>query len=104
RGRGLRPRMGRLQRFGREISPSLPAAPNFLHYLLREPLGLTPRAPNGALQATHQPPAVGIVQDDALPAVTPCHDMIDGIGILDPQSFCHHPIESSCRVSFNKKF
>ena len=51
-----------------------------------------------------QPPAVSIVLDDVLPAVTPCHDMIDGIGILDPQSSCHHPIESSCRVSFNKKF
>ncbi len=46
----------------------------------------------------------GIVLDDVLPAVTPCHDMIDGIGILDPQSSCHHPIESSCHVSFNKKF
>ena len=55
-------------------------------------------------QASHQPPAVGIVLDDVLPAVTPCQDMIDGIGILDPQSSCHHPIESSCRVSFNKKF
>ena len=62
------------------------------------------RPPNGAFQASHQPPAVGIVLDDVLPAVTPCHDMIDGIGILDPQSSCHHPIESSCRVSFNKKF
>ena len=31
-------------------------------------------------------------------------DMMDGIGILDPQSSCHHPIESSCRVSFNRKF
>ena len=30
--------------------------------------------------------------------------MIDGIGILDPQSSCHHPIESSCRVLFNKEF
>ena len=59
---------------------------------------------SGAFQASHQPPAVGIVLDDVLPAVTPCHDMIDGIGILDPQSSCHHPIESSCRVSFNKKF
>jgi hypothetical protein len=65
---------------------------------------LPSRPPNGAFQASHQPPAVGIVLDDVLPAVTPCHDMIDGIGILDPQSSCHHPIESSCRVSFNKKF
>ena len=31
--------MGRLQWLGREISPSLPAAPNFLHYFLRDPLG-----------------------------------------------------------------
>ena len=38
RGRGFRPRMGRLQWLGREISPSLPAAPNFLHYFLRDPL------------------------------------------------------------------
>ena len=71
------------------------------------PIGLTPmppRPPNGAIQASHQPPAVGIVLDDVLPAVTPCHDMIDGIGILNPQSSCHHPIESSSRVSFNKKF
>ena len=30
--------MGRLQWLGREISPSLPAAPNFLHYFLRDPL------------------------------------------------------------------
>jgi len=29
--------------------------------------------------------------------------MIDSTGILDPQSSCHHHIESSCRVSFNKK-
>jgi len=61
------------------------------------------RPPDGAFQASHQPPAVGIVLDDVLPAVTPCHDMIDSIGILDPQSSCHHHIESSCRVSFNKK-
>ena len=31
--------MGRLQWLGREISPSLPAAPNFLHYFLRDLLG-----------------------------------------------------------------
>jgi len=62
------------------------------------------RPPNRALQASHQPPAVGIVLDDVLPAVTPCHDMIDGIGVLDPQSSCHRPIESSSRISFNKKF
>ena len=30
--------MGRLQWLGREINPSLPAAPNFLHYFLRDPL------------------------------------------------------------------
>ena len=58
----------------------------------------------GAPEATANSAAVGIVLDDVLPAVTPCHDMIDGIGILDAQSSCHHPIESSCRVSFNKKF
>ena len=30
--------MGPLQGLGRKISPSLPAAPNFLHYFLRDPL------------------------------------------------------------------
>ena len=43
------------------------------------------RPPHGALQASHQPPAVGIVLDDVLPAVIPCQDMIDGIGILPRQ-------------------
>ena len=35
-----------------------------------------------ACSGKHQPPAVGIVLDDVLPAVTPCHDMIDGIGMV----------------------
>ena len=43
------------------------------------------RPPDRALQASHQPHAIGIVLDDVLPAVTPCHDMIDGIGVLDLQ-------------------
>src|SRR5271157_4673059 len=34
--------MGQLQWLGREISPSLPAAPNFLHYFLRDPLAASP--------------------------------------------------------------
>ena len=62
------------------------------------------RPPDRALQASHQPPAVGIVLDDVLPAVTPYHDMMDGIGILDPQPSCHRPMESSSRISFYKTF
>ena len=37
--------MGRLQWLGREISPSLPAAPNFLHYFLRDPVVSPPQVP-----------------------------------------------------------
>ena len=32
--------MGRLRGLGEDISPSLPAARNFLHYFLRTPLGV----------------------------------------------------------------
>ena len=42
------------------------------------------RPPNRALQASQKPLAVGIVLDVLLPAVTPCHDMTNGIGVLDP--------------------
>ena len=37
--------MGRLRGLGEEISPSLPAAPNFLHYFLRDPLVRDPAHP-----------------------------------------------------------
>ena len=59
--------------------------------------------PDSALQARHQPLAIVIVRDDVLPAVTPGHDMVDGVVILNPESSCHSLIESARSNLHNKK-
>ena len=55
------------------------------------------RSPHGPLQASRQPPSVGIVLDDVLPTVAPHLDLVDGGGILEPQPSGHEFIEPSAR-------
>ena len=58
---------------------------------------------DGTFQAYQEPAAIPIVHNDILPTVTPGHDMVDGVGVLDSQSSRHCLIKSAGTLSFNRK-
>ena len=58
---------------------------------------------DGTFQAYQEPAAITIVRDDILPTVTPGHDMVDGVGVLNSQSSRHRLIKPAGTLLFNKK-
>ncbi len=59
---------------------------------------------DGTFQAYQEAAAITIVRDDILPTVTPGHDMVDGVGVLNSQSYRHRLIKPAGILLFNKKF